>query len=96
MLKSSKVESIEGQMASMTLLPLYDEFLNLVVEKVTPEAILAFKASPEAQAEAQELLERNSAGTLTPDEEYRLKEMANFERMMALLKSKALVALRQK
>lgn len=79
-------------MASTHLLPLYDEFLDFLVEKATPEQILAFKASPEAQAYAQELIERNSAGELSPEEEQTLQQMANFERMMSLLKAKALKA----
>ncbi len=75
------------RMASTRLLPLYDEFHGFLA---TPEEILAFKASPEAQAYAQELIERSSAGELTPEEEQTLKQMANFERMMSLLKAKAL------
>jgi hypothetical protein len=82
-------------MASAYILPLYDEFLDLLLEKATPEEILAFKASPEAQAYAHELIERSSAGTLTPEERQQLEQMVEFERMMALLKVKALKATRK-
>mgnify|MGYP001351610819 CR=1 FL=1 len=80
-------------MATVNLLPLYDEFLDFLIEKATPQEILAFKASPEAQAYAQELIERNNAGTLTPDEARTLGQMLEFERMMSLLKVKAMKAL---
>ncbi len=83
-------------MASTHPLPLYDEFLDFLVEKATPEETLAFKTSPEAQAYAQELIERNSAGELSLDEEQTLAQMANFERLMSLLKAKALKASHEK
>jgi hypothetical protein len=79
-------------MASNHLLPLYDEFLDYLIEKATPQEILAFKASPEAQAKAQDLIERNNAGTLTPDETRLLGQMLEFERMLSVLKAKALKA----
>ena len=82
-------------MATTHLPPLYDEFLDFLIEKASPEQILAFKASPEAREQAQLFLERNSAGTLTPDEQQTLEQMAQFERMMALLKAKALKATAQ-
>ena len=77
---------------SVNLLPLYDEFLDYLIEKATPQEILAFQASPEAQATAQDLIERNNAGTLTPDETRVLNQMLEFERMMSVLKAKALKA----
>ncbi len=77
---------------SVNLLPLYDEFLDYLIEKATPQEILAFRASPEAQATAQDLIERNNAGTLTPDETRVLNQMLEFERMMSVLKAKALKA----
>lgn len=80
-------------MTSVYLLPLYDEPLDYLVEKATPQEILAFQASPEAQAYAQDLLERQSAGELAPDEAQILGRMAQFERLMSVLKAKALRSL---
>jgi hypothetical protein len=76
------------------LLPLYNHFLDYLVEKASPQEILAFMAPPEAQAYAHELLERNSAGVLSLDEQQMLEQNVQFEQMMALLKAKALKALR--
>lgn len=81
-------------MAVAQVLPLYDQFLDYLIEKATPQEILAFKASEDAQQYARILLERLSAGILTPDEQVQLEQMRQFERMMSLLKSKALVALK--
>ena len=46
----------------------YDYFLAFLVEKATPQEILAF-GIPEAEHQhAIQLLEKQDAGTLTPDE----------------------------
>ena len=72
------------------MLSLHNELLDYPVEKATPQEILAFKASPEAQAYAQELLERQSAGRLTPEDAQILAQMEQVERLMSVLKAKAL------
>ncbi len=82
-------------MATVYLLPLYDEFLDYLIEKASSAEILAFQASEAAQDYAEELLELNNEGTLTPEEKYQLNQMLQFERMMSVLKAKALAALDQ-
>jgi hypothetical protein len=73
----------------------YDEFVEFLIQKLTPEEIVAFKASDEAQARARELLDHNNAGTLTSDEAEELQRMLDFERMFVVLKARALKALSQ-
>jgi hypothetical protein len=80
-------------MATTRIPPLYDEFLDFLIDKASPEEILAFQASPEAREQAQLFLERNSAGTLTLEEQQTLTQMVEFERFMGLLKAKALRSL---
>lgn len=82
-------------MASNILLPAYDRFLDQILQSMSPEQILAYQASDEEQRYAQDLLERNSAGTLTTRETAQLEQMLQFERMMSVLKAKALRALKQ-
>ncbi len=77
-------------MATHNLLPIYDRFLDYLVKKATPDEILAFEATPEEQDFVQELLERQSEGTITPEEESLLRQMRDFERMASVLKTKAL------
>lgn len=79
----------------LEILPLYNEFLDYLIEKASPSEILAFKASEDAQHYARELIERNSTGTITPEERQQLEQMLAFERMMSVLKAKALVALKK-
>lgn len=78
------------------VLPAFDSFLDYLVEKATPQEILAYSVSPEEQERASELLERQNAGTLTPDEAAELQRMAELDRLVSLLKAKALASLKRR
>ena len=71
----------------------YDEFVEMLVDKVTPQEIIAFKASPEAQARSRELIEKNNAGTLTDEEKTEVERILQFERLFSVLKARALKSL---
>ena len=81
-------------MAVANILPDYDKFLDFLVEKATPEEILAFKVSEALQARADELSELNKEGKLTTQEAVELEQMMEFDGWISLLKSKALKALK--
>ena len=72
------------------------EFLEALLKKMSPEEILAFKASPEAQARVHELLDKNNAGTLSNDERIELERSVEFEQALAILKANAFKTLNQK
>ncbi len=74
----------------------YDQFLGYLAEKVSPEDILAFHASPEDQERLNDLTDKNKAGTLTSAERDELENMLSFNRLMTLLKTRAYVALKHK
>ncbi len=76
--------------------PVYDDFLDYVIEKATPAEILAFQPSAEALARAEALLERSSEGVLTPDERAELEQMLQMDRLVSVLKARALAALRNR
>jgi hypothetical protein len=80
-------------MTAAKLAPIYDDLLDFLVQKATPQEILAFHASDPAQQRAEELAERNSAGTLTPDETAELQQMLLADRLVSLLKARALAIL---
>ena len=75
---------------------IYDELLDYLVEKATPEEILAFRASEKAEARAADLLDRNNAGTLMPEEELELQQLLYFDSRISVLKAKAAVTLKKK
>lgn len=80
---------------SANVLPVFDAFLDYLVEKATPQEILAFSVPEEEQERATELLERQNAGKLTPDERIELDRMLEFDRWVSLLKAKALASLKR-
>lgn len=75
---------------------IFEEFYELLVERMTPEEIIAFKASPEAQLRMHELLDKNSDGTITEDEQAELERTVEFEQIFAVIKAKAMYALSRK
>ena len=68
----------------------YDELVEYLAERANPQEIVDFKVSGAAQARADELLERNSAGALAPEEQLELEQMRYFDRLVSLLKARAL------
>ena len=68
----------------------YDELVEYLAERADPQEVVDFKVSAAAQARADELLERNSDGTLTPEERLELDQMRYFDRLISLLKARAL------
>lgn len=79
-----------------TLIPsIYDELIDFLVDKASPEEILAFKPSQRAQTRAADLLDRNNAGVLTPEERLELEQMLYFERRVSLLKAQAAATLKK-
>lgn len=76
--------------------PVFDRFFNYLVEKATPQEILAFQISDEEQRRAEELTARNKAGTLTADEAAELEQMLEFNLLVGALRARALRALKQR
>ena len=79
-------------MAAVQIPLIYDELLDFLLKRVTSEEILAFKASEKAEERAEYLLDRNNAGTLTPEERIELQQMLYFDRKISVLKAQAAVA----
>ena len=75
--------------------PIYDELLDFLVEKATPQELLAFRPSEVAQQRAEELTEKNKAGTLTPQEQAELEQMLAFDQFVTALKARAARVLKQ-
>ena len=72
--------------------PALDTFADYLLQRLSPQEILNFQVSEYAH----DLIERNNAGTLNAEEETDVQQILQFERMMTVLKSKALLALHGK
>ncbi len=82
-------------MAANVVSPVYQELVEYLARSATPEQILAFKVSDTMQQRADELLDKNNEGELTPEEGVELQQMLQFERMVTLLKAHAASSLKQ-
>jgi hypothetical protein len=82
-------------MALNIVSPVYGELVDYLAQTATPEQILGFKVSEAMQKRADELLERNSEGDLTPEEALELQQMLQFDRMVSLLKARAARSLQE-
>lgn len=80
-------------MAVAQLNPVYDELLDYIISKATPQEILAFKPSDAAQERANELTEKNKQGTLSPEEKAELGQLIELDTLVSALKAKALISL---
>ncbi|MBZ0320836.1 MAG: hypothetical protein K8L91_30765 [Anaerolineae bacterium] len=80
-------------MALSKLAPIYDHFLDYLVQKASPQEILAFHVSDEEQQRAETLTLRHKAGMLTESEHEELEQMLEFDLLLSALKAKALKAL---
>ena len=79
-------------MATPDLAPAYDYFLEFVVEKVTPQEILAFELPEAARQRAIELLDKQDSDRLTPEETAELEQLRQVDRLLSALKARALAA----
>lgn len=68
----------------------YQEVLDFLIKRPTPEEIIAFKVSARAQIHLQELLEKNRTGSLSQMELAQLDVYEQLEHLMILLKARAM------
>ncbi len=74
--------------------PIFDELLDYLIDKATPQEVLSFRPSDSAQARATELLDKNNEGTITPSEVHELEQLRQYNAMLVKLKLKAELAIR--
>ncbi|MGH1397456.1 MAG: hypothetical protein ACRAVC_25975 [Trichormus sp.] len=68
----------------------YQEVLDFLIKRPTPEEIITFKVSARAQIRLQELLEKNRTGSLSQMELAQLDVYEQLEHLMILLKARAM------
>jgi hypothetical protein len=67
----------------------YQEVLDFLIKRPTPDEIITFKVSAPAQKRLSELLEKNRSATLSSMELAELDVYEQLEHMMILLKARA-------
>lgn len=66
------------------------EVISFLARRPAADEIIAFRPSEQATTRAQELLQRNREGVLTPAEEAELDEMCEVDRFVSLIKTEVL------
>jgi hypothetical protein len=67
----------------------YDELASFLAS-LSPRRVVAYKASPKAQARVNELLEKNKTVGLTAEENAEMERYMTVEHIVRLAKAKAL------
>jgi hypothetical protein len=75
--------------------PIYDYFIDFIVQKATPDEILSFQIPESEKQRAIDLLEKKSAGDLTAEESQILVQMQQVDRLISAMKAKALAVQKQ-
>jgi len=68
----------------------YQEVCDFLIKRPTPEEIVVFKVSPQAQKRLSDLLEKNRTATIASMELAELDVYEQLEHLMTLLKARAL------
>ncbi len=67
----------------------HEEIVEFIAGGTTPERVLAFRPSAEAQERAAELMRRSHEGTLTDEERSELEDFLELEHILILAKARA-------
>jgi hypothetical protein len=81
-------------MANATFTQVHDHFLNYLVEKATPQEILAYEIPEAARERTIELLDKQDEGTLSKDEADELEHIRQMDLLLQALHARALRAIR--
>lgn len=93
---SPAVASLELPTANLPEVPqAYCEVLDFLVTRPTPQDIIAFKVSLEAQDRLSSLLDKNRGGVLTEAEVAELDVYEQLEHLMILMKARAVASVDQ-
>ena len=74
---------------STPLTPIFDHFVDFLVEKASPREILNFQIPEQDKQRAMDLLDKQDVGDLTPEETSELHQMQEVDRLISILKARA-------
>jgi len=65
------------------------EIIDFIASGTTPQAVVDYRPSPEAQNRVAELIEREKEGTLTSEEKSELDHFTDLEHILRVAKARA-------
>jgi hypothetical protein len=72
-----------------TASPAYLEIIDFIATGTTPEAVVHFRPSPEAERRVADLIDREQDTGLSPDEQAELDHFLELEHILRMAKAKA-------
>ena len=69
--------------------PVYVEIIDFIASGTTPDAVAQFHPSPEAQQRVADLIEREKADRLSPEEKAELDHFLELEHILRMAKARA-------
>jgi hypothetical protein len=81
-------------MPNIHIRTVFDVITDFLVSEPSPEALLAYHLPNDLQARADALLDRNGEGLLTFDEQQELYDFMRADEVIALLKAKTKLRIR--
>ena len=72
-----------------TASPAYVEIIEFIATGTTPEGVVGFRPSSEAQHRITELIEREKSSDLSPDEKSELDHFMELEHILRMAKARA-------
>jgi hypothetical protein len=67
----------------------YEEIVDFIAAGTTPQSVASFEASQESKDYIADLIHREKAGSLTPDEISELDHFLRLEHLMRMAKARA-------
>ena len=69
--------------------PVYFEIIDFIAAGTTPEAVVQYHPSPEAQRRVAELIEREKSAVLSSEEKAELDHFLELEHILRMAKARA-------
>lgn len=74
---------------SKAVIPSYLEIIDFIASGTTPQAVVDYRPSPEAENRVSELIQREKEGTLTSEEKSELDHFMDLEHILRVAKARA-------
>ena len=80
---------VEGSTMGNAAIPSYLEIIDFIAAGTTPQAIVDYRPSLEAQQRIAELIAREKEGVLSPEEQSELDHFIDLEHILRMAKGRA-------
>ena len=80
---------VEGSSMRNAAIPSYLEIIDFIAAGTTPQAIIDYRPSLEAQQRVAELIAREKEGALSPEDQSELDHFVDLEHILRMAKGRA-------